>query len=451
MRRFIALVVSMAVPALVNAQTLVIDGGTIHTMKGDAFTGRVVIEKGMITAVGANAVTPADATRIDATGMHVYPGLFDALSTVGLDEVDAVSATNDMSELGMYNPNLAAATAVHPSSEVIPVTRVSGITHVLVAPGTERDGVIAGQAALVNLDGWTEEEMSIDSAAALVIDWPGIVTRRYDQATFSFKETPYNDAKDEATKKQNELRDWIDAAKHYGAAAKAKGSRADINPKLAALSQFVDGTRPVIIGADRKDDILAAIAFSEEMGLRMILSGGREAWKVSDTLAAKKIPVILGRTQSLPSEEDDPYDRPYAMPAELNKAGVRIAFSSGAGGGFGPSGPHGARTLAYEAAQAAAFGLSEDDAIKAITLWPAEMLGVDKQLGSIETGKIGNVIVTDGNPLALTTNVKHLIIAGRDVSLENRHLALYEKYRGRPLPGKHNGSGTAASAAKSPR
>jgi len=183
----------------------------------------------------------------------------------------------------------------------------------------------------------------------------------------------------------------------------------------------------------------------------MILSGGREAWKVSDTLAAKKIPVILGRTQSLPSEEDDPYDRPYAMPAELNKAGVRIAFSSGAGGGFGPSGPHGARTLAYEAAQASAFGLSDDDAMKAITLWPAEMLGVDKQLGSIETGKIGNLIVTDGNPLALTTNVKHLIIAGRDVSLENRHLALYEKYRGRPLPGNHNGSGTAASAAKSPR
>jgi len=230
MRRFIALVVSMAVPALVNAQTLVIDGGTIHTMKGDAFTGRVVIEKGMITAVGANAVTPADATRIDATGMHVYPGLFDALSTVGLDEVDAVSATNDMSELGMYNPNLAAATAVHPSSEVIPVTRVSGITHVLVAPGTERDGVIAGQAALVNLDGWTEEEMSIDSAAALVIDWPGIVTRRYDQATFSFKETPYNDAKDEATKKQNELRDWIDQLERFW-----QGRLAALGDYLASL------------------------------------------------------------------------------------------------------------------------------------------------------------------------------------------------------------------------
>ncbi len=453
MRRFMIawLMLGIALPAWAGAQTLVIDGGTVHTLKGEAFVGRVVIEKGLITAVGANVTAPADAVRVDAAGLHVYPGLFDALSTVGLDEIDAVSATNDMSEMGMYNPNLAAATAVHPSSEVIPVTRVSGITHVLVVPGTERDGVIAGQAALVNLDGWTEEEMSINSAAALVVEWPGIVTRRFDTTTFSFKETPYNDAKDEAQKKQNELRDWIDAAKHYGAATKASGSRADANPKLAALAQFVDGSRPVIISADRKDDILAAIAFSEEMGLRMILAGGRDAWKISDTLASKKIPVILGRTQSLPSEDDDPYYRPYAMPGELNKAGVRIAFSSGAGGGGGPSGPHGARTLAYEAGQAAAFGLSEDDAMKAITLWPAEILGFDKQLGSIETGKIGNVIVTDGSPLALTTNVKHLIIAGRDVSLDNRHLALYEKYRGRPLPGNHGGSGTAASASKAPR
>jgi imidazolonepropionase-like amidohydrolase len=422
------------VPGLVRAQALVIDGGTIHSMKGDPFVGRVVIERGVITAIGADAAVPAGATRIDASGLHVYPGLFDAMSSVGLDEVDAVSATNDMSEMGMYNPNLSTATAVHPASEVIPVTRVSGITHSLVVPGTEREGVIAGQAAIVNLDGWTESEMAVNNAAALVIEWPGIVTRRFDFTTFTVKETPYADAKDEATKKQNELRDWIDAAKHYGAAVKAKGSRADINPKLAALSQYVDGTRPVIIEADRKADIEAAIAFADEMGLRMILAGGRDAWKVKDTLVKKKIPVILGRTQSLPTEDDDPYDKPYANPGDLCKAGIKIAFASGAGGGFGPDGPHGARTLPYEAGQAAAFGLSEDDAMKALTLWPAEILGVDKQLGSLETGKIANVIVTDGSPLALNTDVKHLVIAGHEVSLENKHLALYEKYKARPLP-----------------
>jgi len=429
-----ALLLAATAPAMVRAQALVIDGGTIHTMKGEPFVGRVVIERGVITAVGADAAVPAGATHIDASGLHVYPGLFDAMSTVGLDEIDAVSATNDMSEMGMYNPNLSTASAVHPASEVIPVTRVSGITHALVVPGTEREGVIAGQAAVVNLDGWTEEEMSVNNAAALVIEWPGIVTRRFDFATFTVKETPYNDAKEEAQKKQNELRDWIDAAKHYGAAVKAKGSRADLNPKLAALSQYVDGTRPVIIQADRKADIEAAIAFSEEMGLRMILAGGRDAWKLSDTLAKKKIPVILGRTQSLPNEDDDPYDKPYANPGDLCKAGIKIAFASGAGGGFGPDGPHGARTLPYEAGQAAAFGLSEDDAMKALTLWPAEILGVDAKLGSVETGKIADVIVTDGSPLALTTSVKHLIISGHEVALDNRHLALYDKYRARPMP-----------------
>ncbi|HEX6791955.1 MAG TPA: amidohydrolase family protein [Candidatus Krumholzibacteria bacterium] len=423
----------VAAPAASRAQALVIDGGTIHPMTGEPYIGRVVMERGVITAVGVDAAIPANATRIDATGLHVYPGLFDALSTVGLDEVDAVSATNDQAEMGMYNPNLAAETAVQPSSEVIPVTRVNGITHTVVAPRTDRDGVVAGQAALVNLDGWTVEEMAVNGTVALAITWPAIVTRRFDPTTFSFKDTPYNDAKEAAQKKQNELRDWFDAAKHYAAAVKANGSRADTNPKLAAMIDYVEGRKPVVIAADRKADIEAVIAFAEEMGLRLILAGGEDAWKIADTLASKKIPVILGRTQSLPNEEDDAYDLPYAAPGDLRKAGVKIAFGSGAGGGYGPSGPHGARTIPWEAGQAAAFGLSEDDAMRALTLWPAEIYGVEKQLGSIEAGKIADLIVTDGSPLAIATNVRHLIVAGREVSLENKHLSLYEKYRARPL------------------
>lgn len=438
MTRSISLLLLAAVfalaPGVLRAQTLVIDGGEVHPVTGQTFTGRVVIENGIITAVGADAKAPANATRIDASGLQVYPGLFDVMSTIGLDEIDAVSATNDVTEMGMYNPNLTAATAIHPASEVIPVTRANGITHALVAPSSERNGVISGRAALVNLDGWTEEQMAIDNDIALIIHWPGVVTRRFDFSTFTVKETPYNDAKEAAEKKQNELRDWVDAAKQYRQAMAAKHSRADLNPKLAALAEYLDGKKPVIIEADRKADIEAAVAFADEMGLRMILAGGTEAWKVTDLLASKHIPVILGRTQSLPEEQDDPYDLPYSMPGELRKAGILIAFSTGAGGGFGPSGPHGARTLPYEAEQATAFGLSEDDALKAVTLWPALMLGVDKKLGSIETGKIADLIVTDGDPLLIRTNVKHLIIAGREVSLANKHLALYEKYRARPKP-----------------
>ena len=203
---------------------------------------------------------------------------------------------------------------------------------------------------------------------------------------------------------------------------------------MAALSACLEGKKPVIIMADRKRDIEDAIAFAEECGFKMTLAGGGEAWKLKDTLAKKNIPVILGRTQSLPREEDDPYNQPYANPGLLHAAGVRIAFASGAGGGFGPEGPHGARTVPYEAEMATGFGLSEDDALRAVTLSPAEIFGVANRLGSIEPGKIANLIVTDGSPLAIETNVRHLVIAGREVSLDNMHESLYEKYRGRPHP-----------------
>jgi imidazolonepropionase-like amidohydrolase len=428
-------VLAFSAPALSFAQTIVIDGGTVHTMAGAPFVGRVVIANGVITAVGADAVVPPDAKRIDATGLHVYPGICDAMSTLGLIEVDAVSATNDQAEMGMYNPHLEAATAIHPSSEVIPVTRANGVTHALVAPRAGRDGIIAGQVALVNLDGWTVEEMAINPSVAVVINWPSIVTRRFDSTTFSFKDTPYNDAKEEAEKKQNELREWVEAARHYKQAKGSEGSRAGADQKLAALSECFEGKKAVIIQAEAKRDIEAAIAFADEYGFRMILAGGGEAWKLKDILAKKNIPVILARTQSLPREEDDPYHQPYSNPGLLRAAGVRIAFASGAGGGGGGgSGAHSSRTIPYEAAMATGFGLSEDEAMRAITISPAEIFGVSDRLGSLEAGKIANVIVTDGSPLQITSNVRHLIVAGREVSGENKHQSLYEKYRSRPHP-----------------
>lgn len=427
-------VLAAAAPRALPAQVLVIEGGTVHPMSGAPYSGRVVVDKGVIVAAGPDAAVPAGATRIDASGRHVYPGIFDAFSSLGLIEINSVSATDDQAEMGRYNPHLLAATAIHPPSEVIPVTRANGVTHALVAPRAGRDGVITGQASLVNLDGWTVEEMAIDDAVALVINWPAIVTRRFDPATFDFRDTPYNDAREEAQKKENELREWFEAARHYRQAAGAKGSRAETDPKLAALSGYLDRAKPVVVVAQAKRDIEAAVAFCDAMGLRMILAGGAEAWKVKETLAAKGIPVILGRPQSLPREEDDPYDRPFGSAAVLREAGVKVAFASGATTGGEPGGAHSARTLPYEAATAAAFGLSADDAMKAITLWPAEILGVETRLGSIEAGRIANLIVTDGDPLDIRTRVTHLVIAGREVSLDNKHHSLYEKYRSRPHP-----------------
>jgi len=425
------LTLMFVLPGLAEAETLVIDGGTVHPVTGEPFVGRVVIEDGLIAAAAPDASVPAGATTIDATGLHVYPGLFDAISTMGLIEIGAVSATNDQAELGAYNPHLLAATAVHPASEIIPVTRANGVTHALVTPRTGGDGVIAGQAALIDLAGWTVEEMALDPSIAMVITWPAIQTRSFDFATFSMKESPYTEAKEKAEEAQNELRDWVDAARHYRQAADGGSGRLETDQKLAALARCLDGGMPVIIRADAKRDIEAAVEFAEQEGMNLILGGGREAWKVKELLAEKNVPVILGLTLSLPREDDLPYDMPFRNAGELLEAGVKIAFGSGAGGGFGPSGPHGSRTVPYEADATVSYGVSEEEALRAITINAAEMLGMGDRLGSIEAGKIANLIVTDGTPLEIRTQIKHVVIGGREVSTENMHRSLYERYRAR--------------------
>lgn len=413
----------------VYADSLVLEGGTVHSMVGEPAVASILVVDGEIRAVGATVDAPADARRVDASGLHVYPGFFDAFSTLGLVEVNSVPATVDTSELGAYHPHLTAATAVHPASEVLAVTRESGITHAVTAPSGGAG--IPGRAAAIHLDGWTVEEMALDPSAAMVVQWPAIRTRSFDFATFTVRETPFGEAKKEAQKQQDELLDWIDAARHYAQAVEAGSDRLQVDHKLAHLSKVLDGGMPVIIGASTKRDIEAAVKFADANGLRMILAGGRDAWKVADLLAEHEVPVILSRPQSSPAEEDDPYDRPFKTASVLVEAGVKIAFGSAAGGGFGPGGPHGARTLPWEAATAVAYGLPAEEALKALTLYPAQMLGIDDRVGSIEVGKVANLIVTDGNPLEITTQVRHLIIDGNESSTDNRHRQLYERYRAR--------------------
>ena len=414
-----------------TAETLVIAGGTIHSMAGEPAIGNVVVEDGVIVSVGDDA-GPDGATPIDATGLHVYPGFFDALGQMGLVEVGAVAATVDTTELGNYNPHLLAATAVHPASELIAVGRSNGITQVITAPRTGRDGVIAGQASLIHMTGWTIEEMAIDPAIAMVIAWPAIQTRTFDFRTFSVRETPFKEAKENAEKARDELRDWMDAARHYAQAA--GGGRAERDLKLEALASVLDGKKRVVVMANAKRDIEAVVEFAEEEGLQIILAGGRDAWKVKELLAEKGIPVILGLTQSLPAQEDDSYDRPFKTAAELVAAGVEISFATGAGGGRGPGGPHAVRILPYEASMASAYGLPREEALKALTINPARIFGVDDKLGTVEEGKMANLVVTDGDPLEITTQVRYLLIKGSSVSLANKHQDLYELHRSRPSP-----------------
>lgn len=406
----------------------------IFTLAGSPIDdGTIVFKDGKIAAVGANVEVPAGAKVIDGKGLQVYPGLFDAVTQMGLSEISAVSSTVDTAETGNFNPDVVAATAVSPSSEHIPVTRAAGITEVLAVPasgGFDSFGgraAIGGQASAFSLAGWTMEDMQLKRSVAMVLNWPTIETRTFDFATFQIKEKPYADAKQEYEKHVNELTDWLDSARHY-AQAIGHGGPSDFerDVKLAAMAPVTRGQLPLLVFADRARDIRNAVEFCETQKLRMILAGGGEAYKVKDLLRSKNIPVILRPMLGLPEEEDDPYDRLLTQPAELSQAGVRFAIAS-----FDNSF---ARRLGQNAANAVAHGLSYEDGLKSVTLYPAQILGLSDQVGTLETGKIANVIVTNGDPLELTTDVKYLFISGQLTSTDNKHKRLYEKYSNRPKP-----------------
>lgn len=404
----------------------------IFTLAGSPLEdGTLLIRDGKIAAVGTTVEIPAGAQVIDAKGMQVYPGLFDAITQMGLAEISAVSSTVDTSETGSYNPDVVAATAVSPSSEHIPVTRASGITEVLAVPASGGfdffggRGILGGQASAIHLAGWTIDEMLLKKSAAMVLNFPEIQTETFDFSTFTRKEKPYTEAKKEYDRQVDELTDWLERARHY-AQAMEKGSisKYDRDLKLEALAPVIRGELPVLVFTNRARDIKNAVEFCDKQKLKMILAGGEEAYKVKDLLRSKDIPVILRPMLSSPPEEDDPYDRELTQPAELATAGVKFAIAS-----FDNSF---ARRLGQNAANAVAHGLPHDEALRAVTVYPAQIFGLGSQLGTLEQGKIANVIVTNGDPLELTTDVKFLFIKGQLTSLENKHHRLYEKYLNRP-------------------
>ncbi len=413
-----------AVYAITHARIFTLNGAPIDD-------GTIVLRDGKIAAVGSSVDVPSGAKVIDAKGLQVYPGLFDSVTQMGLREIGAVSATVDSTETGNYNPDVVAATAVLPSSEHIPVTRAAGITEVLAVPASGgmdsfgSRGVIGGQASAIHMAGWTMEDMAIKRSAAMVINWPEISTRSFDFSTFSTREKPYTEAKKEYDKQVNELAEWLDRARHYAQAlGHGQGADYEADVKLAALVPVVRGQLPVLVFADKARDIRNAVNFADQQKLRIIIAGGAEAYKVKDLLRSKGVPVILRPMLTLPIEEDDPYDRLLSQPAELYHAGVKFAIAS-----FDNSF---ARRLGQNAANAVAYGLPYDEALKAVTLYPAQILGLSDRIGSLEIGKDANLIVTNGDPLELTTDVRYLFIKGQLTSTENKQSRLAEKYMNRP-------------------
>ena len=406
--------------AIRNARIVTVSGPDIEN-------GTIVIRDGKIEAVGASVNVPAGAQIIEGRGLSVYPGMIDAGTNMGLVEVpQGANGTVDLSEVGEFNPNAKAITAVNPHSAHIAVTRVEGVTNTVTAP---TGGLISGQATLINLLGTAPKEMAVVPNAALVINYPRIGGG--GGGGFGAPQQPANLSETlEANARRLEqirkmLRDGEAYARAQDAYAKDKSlPRPDQNVVLDALVPYVRGQQPVIFRAEREAEIRGAIRFAEEMKLKPIILGGNDAWKVASLLKEKNVPVILTGVFSLPVREDDAYDTLFENPAKLQQAGVLFAISTG------DSGPE-VRNLAQYAGMAAAYGLSKADAVKSVTLNPARIMNVGDRLGSIEVGKMANLVVTDGDLLEIRTRIRYLLIDGRSVVLSSRHTELNDAFKNR--------------------
>jgi imidazolonepropionase-like amidohydrolase len=412
-----------AIPELPRA-TYVLNGATIHLAGKAPFKGAVVMtgqEIKQVLKADLKPKFPADAKVIDVTGLHLYPGLIDAGTILGLVEIDSARETADFRDGGDFQPDLRASVGVNPDSELIPVTRSNGVTTVVTRP---TGSLVPGQGALINLAGWVPAEMSVVDPLSLHIEYPGEVGggRGGFNPNVLASEGPNLAANFRRTEKLNRLKEMFETARRYDA-AKKEGLAPLANPRLESLLPYIRGEKPVVLSADRKADILGALKLADELKVKPILSGGVEAWKLAAELKRRNVPVILGPVMSLPRETGEKYDAAYSAAAKLHEAGVKFCIRS--------AGSNNARNLPYEAAMAVAYGLPAEEGLKAVTQYPAEILGVQKLFGSIEPGKRANIVITNGDILQASTQVLSVFIDGRPYEPTNKQTRLYDKYRKR--------------------
>jgi len=401
--------------AIVGGKLLTISHGTIEN-------GVLVIDGGKISAVGkaGEVKVPKGALVIDARGMTVYPGLIDSENHLGLTEVSADKMTNDLIEMSdEIMPHMHVADAFHAESSLIPVTRYNGITNAVVAPD-DKD-TLPGQDAFIQLAGKNANEMLLIRDLALPMDFTGEQRRNE-----SFEKAKYPQTREGMAAQlrqtfisaQEYQQKWEDYRKTEAAGDKKKEApKRDL--KLEALVPYLQGKKPVVIAAQESNDVETAVRLANEFHLKVILNRVSHSQEILDEIASWKLPVIVGPIYDEP-KDDERYDAVYSLPAQLARRGVKIAFAS--------YDSHNARNLPYAAGYAVAFGLPYDEAMKALTLNPAEIWGVADQLGSLDAGKVANVVVADGDPLDVKTDVKHVFIAGQAVPMVTKQTILRDEY-----------------------
>ncbi|MCP3904148.1 MAG: amidohydrolase family protein [Planctomycetes bacterium] len=406
---------SRQVPAPKQSQAVVIHSATVHPVSGPPITdGFVIFRDGRIVDVGSGRPrSPRGTETIDARGLHVYPGLIGADTQLGLVETGAVSVTHDHNEHGGIKPEVRAAVAVNPDTDLIPVARANGILTAMVFPG---GGLVSGRCSLIRLDGWTWEDMAIDPDAGLIVNWP-----RTEPTRAAWMRKSEAVQRKEIRERLDEIDRVFDDATAY-ARSRAHDPTVRTDLRFEAMRPVVTGTKPVYVRASSSGQIESAVAWGVRRGYRLVIVGGREADRVIPLLAEHDVPVIVPGLHRMPSARHGDYDEPFTLPKRLHEAGVRFCIASGSGSAH-------ERNLNHNAATAAAYGLPRDVALRAVTSYPAQILGVGDRLGTLEAGKAATLIITTGDPLEITTDTLVAFIDGRRIDLGNRQKAMEAKYR----------------------
>jgi imidazolonepropionase-like amidohydrolase len=399
-------------PAPAQEKTIYLQHATIHVGNGQVIeNGSLVFSNGKITAIGSNLPAPAaDAKVLDLQGKHVYPGLIAPLTSLGLTEVEAVRSTNDFSEVGEINPSVRSLVAYNTDSKVINTLRSNGI---LLAQVTPEGGMIPGSSSVVQLDAWNWEDAAYRTDGAIHFYMPSLLA----PAITPGRSIPDDKIK-ESMDKISQVRTFFREAQAYN----QEDKHAITNLKFQAVHKLFTREEKLFIHCDLVKEMLLAVDIAKEFGFDVVIAGGADAWMITDLLKQYNIAVVLKQPHSLPVMQDDDVDQPYKTAAQLQKAGILFCLSNE---GFWQQ-----RNLPFEAGTASTYGLSKEEALSAVTLNTARILGIDKTTGSLETGKDANITVSTGDILDMRSSIiTQAFIQGREVNLDNKHKQLYERYK----------------------
>ena len=405
-------------PASSHQGTVAITGATIHVGNGKVIEkGNLIIRNTKIEAVGVAVAIPAGSRVIPANGAHVYPGIIASGTNLGLSEISSVRALADFSEIGDYNPSVKVITAYNAESRVIPTVRSNGI---LLAHITPRGGTISGASSIVQLDAWNWQDAVYKLNNGIHLNLPAMINRpRPFAALQGLSQGPPADAIKTALLKVDEIRNFLREAQAYTV------KPVPANLKYEAVKGLFDRSQKLFIHCDLVKEIMIALDIKKEFNLDVVIVGGSDSWMVPNLLKEQGVPVILSEPHTLPSTADDAVDQPYKTGYQLKQAGVLFSISLDANDGYWQQ-----RCLPFQAGTMAAYGLSKEEALQAITLDAATILGIDKITGSLEVGKDANVVISQGDILDMkSSKVTHAFIQGRAIDLNNKHSQLFEKYK----------------------